>query len=195
MPPGRHSSQVGKNHGQHSSQVEQSSPPRSTWVPSCPSSRGAAPLALGEVLVGAQQFVAQQSGSAMTQDQWRRIVGERIAKNSRVGRLRNGILQVKVASSSWCSELGFLKNDLILRLQRSGHDVRDLSLRVDGAVRTSKPKRWADKAVPSAELPPDEEVSLPPELEARLDLVEDQNLRAAIAEAALYSLKAQKKRG
>ena len=157
------------------------------WRADTPRGRGAAPLSLGQVLVGAQQFVAQQTGAFMTQDQWRAVVGERIAQNTRVGRLRDGVLQIKVSSSAWCSELSFLKADLLARLTRAGREVQDLRFQVSEGAR--KPRRKASRfaSQPLVEAP----LELPLELQARLEKVEDSNLRAAIAEAALHSLRHQ----
>lgn len=157
------------------------------WKADTPKGRGAAPLSLGQVLVGAQAFVAQQTGAFMTQDQWRAVVGERIAKNTRVGRLTNGALQIKVSSSAWCAELSFLKPDLLEKLSRAGRDVADLKFVNEG----QKKRVRVHQKAPSPELL--EVVVLPPELEARLLRVDDPNLRAAIADAALHSLRAQKR--
>lgn len=161
--------------------------PVQAWRADTPRGRGAAPLSLGQVLVGAQQFVAQQTGAFMTQDQWRAVVGERIAQNTRVGRLRDGVLQIKVSSSAWCSELSFLKADLLARLTRAGREVKDLRFQVSEG--TQKPKRRSTRVALTATA--DAPVELPPELQARLAKIEDGNLRAAIAEAALHSLRHQ----
>ncbi|HSC85761.1 MAG TPA: DUF721 domain-containing protein [Polyangiaceae bacterium] len=157
----------------------------SAWVPETPRGRGAAPLSLGQVLVGAQAFVAQQTGAAMTQDQWRAVVGERIARHTRVGRLDAGVLQIKVSSSSWCAELAFLKSELLEKLRRAGREVKDLRFVVSQGAAQPKPARArrVEPVMPAIELPA--------ELVARLEKVTDPNLRAAIAEAALHSLRMQ----
>ena len=121
----------------------------------------------------------------MAQEEWRNIVGARIAGRTRVGKMYRGTLQVKVASSAWCNELSFLKADLIVRLQRAGHDVTDLRMVVDPIARTEgakSPFRRTQSA----------RTELSPEMSARLQEVDDPNLRAAIAEAARWSLSPKK---
>lgn len=164
------------------------------WKADTPDPRGAAPLRLGDVLVGASQFVAQQTGAYMTQEQWRSIVGERIAQKTRVGKLYQGCLQIHVASSAWCAELSFLKADLLLKLERAGREVRDLQLRVDAAGNVKKKRFVGRREERDAQLEPvPEPEALPDELLRRLALVEDLNLRAAIFEAARRSLRSARR--
>lgn len=161
------------------------------WSPSRPDPRGAPPLAIGQVLISAEQFARRESGAFMTQDEWRAIVGDRIARNTRLGRLRSGVLTVKVSSSAWCSELSFLKADLLQRIARAGRDVTDLTFRVDrdAPSASSTPRPFAKKR-PEPTSPV--AVELPAELRARLAQIEDPNLRAAITEAARWSFREKK---
>lgn len=121
----------------------------------------------------------------MTHDEWRNIVGERIAGRTRVGKNYKGLLTIKVASSAWCNELSFLEDDIVGKLVRAGHDVRELRFRVDAVGQRAPTRRSAPR--PSPERPA--QVALSAELESRLASVEDPNLRAAIAEAARACLK------
>ena len=148
-------------------------------------------LAIGQVLISAEQFARRESGAFMTQDEWRAIVGDRIARNTRLGRMRAGVLTVKVSSSAWCSELSFLKADLLQRIARAGRDVTDLVFRVDrDAPATAAPRPFAKKRPePTAPVV----VELPAELRARLAQIEDPNLRAAITEAARWSFREKKR--
>lgn len=155
------------------------------WIPARPPKRGAKPALLGDVLVSTQEYVSRRSGGAMTHDEWRAIVGPRIAGRTRVGKNYRGLLTIKVASSAWCNELSFLKDELIGKLTRAGHDVRDLRFRVDPGEQRPRSRRPSRRPAPEKAT-----VSrLSPELEAKLAQVEDPNLRAAIAEAARSYLK------
>lgn len=155
------------------------------WVPARPESRGAAPALLSEVLVGAETYLAERSGAAIPRAEWTSIVGPRIAARTRVGKLRQGVLTVKVASSAWSQELSFLKLQLVAKLRRAGHEVSDLRFFVDHIAddaKTSKPQRRISQNRQQNGQP------LPPDLVKRLERVDDPNLRAAIAEAARSSL-------
>lgn len=154
----------------------------SGWTPDRPERRGAAPALVGDVLVGTQEFIAQRTGAVMSHEEWRRIVGPKVAGRSRVGGLSRGTLTIKVASSAWSNELSFLRSDIIERLALAGYEVSALRFRVD-------PNPFQEKAAPPTRprfAPQRQE--LPPELEQRLQQIEDPNLRAAIREAASWSL-------
>jgi len=151
------------------------------WIPHRPDPRGDTPARLGELLVGAETFIAQKSGSAIPREEWRRLVGARIANRTRVGRLNRGVLTLYVATSAWSNELNFLKQELIAKLCSQGREVSDLRLLVD-QIESKEQGRGPvfRQAQPAAELPP--------ALLARLQSVDDPNLRAAIAQAARHSL-------
>jgi predicted nucleic acid-binding Zn ribbon protein len=60
---------------------------------------------------------------------WPRLVGARVARRTRAVAFRNGTLHVEVEGSAWMQELGYLKRDLVRRInQQLGselvHDVR-----------------------------------------------------------------------
>ncbi|TMQ51461.1 MAG: DUF721 domain-containing protein [Candidatus Eisenbacteria bacterium] len=61
-------------------------------------------------------------------DEWPRLVGERVSRHTRAVGFRHGTLRVEVEGSAWMHELGFLKRDLIRRLNRhlEAELVRDL---------------------------------------------------------------------
>jgi hypothetical protein len=160
--------------------------PNSAWIPTRPDPRGAAPALLGEVLVGAEDILSRRSGAAMPRSEWTRIVGPRIAARTRVGGLRRGTLTIKVASSAWSNELSFLKPSLIAKLVQAGHDISDIRFTVDNIAGAPPARPAHPGARPEASAP------LPPELLARLERVEDPNLRAAIAAAARASLEQKK---
>ena len=76
----------------------------------------------------------QQLGLARTAEGWRAVsdwpavAGARIAGRTRAVSFREGALTVEVEGSAWMHELGFLKRDLIRRLNRhlEAELVRDL---------------------------------------------------------------------
>jgi predicted nucleic acid-binding Zn ribbon protein len=60
---------------------------------------------------------------------WPSLVGARVARRTRAVAFRNGTLHVEVEGSAWMQELGYLKPDLVRRInQQLGselvHDVR-----------------------------------------------------------------------
>jgi len=61
-------------------------------------------------------------------DDWPRLVGERVSRHTRAVGFRHGTLRVEVEGAAWMHELGFLKRDLIRRLNRhlEAELVRDL---------------------------------------------------------------------
>lgn len=99
---------------------------------------------------------------------------------TRPGRLERGTLLVRVASAVWAQELSLLSDDLIGRLRASGLAVDTLRFRVERLE--PRPRVVA----PRAPAPPP--APLPADLESRLAEVDDPELRAAIAQAAGYSL-------
>jgi predicted nucleic acid-binding Zn ribbon protein len=50
--------------------------------------------------------------------EWEQAVGPRIARHTRAVAFREGVLQVEVEGSAWMHELGFLKPDLMRRVNR-----------------------------------------------------------------------------
>jgi len=165
--------------------------PRQTaaWTPTRPQRRGADPASLGDVLVGAQAFLAERSGSAIPRDEWRSIVGPRIAARTRVGKVWKGTLTIKVASSAWSNELSLLKPELLAKLRRAGRDIDDLRFRVDKIQTNTTPQ---NRYLKNQSLLIPKQTELSPELLAKLQKVEDPNLRAAIAEAARWSMREKK---
>ncbi len=154
---------------------------KSSWIPDRPDPRGAAPARLGELLVGVESFMAQKTGSAMGREEWRSLVGPKIANRTRVGRLHRGVLTLYVATAAWSTELSFLKAELVRKLNASGREVKNLRFVVDQiAPPKARPYQKVTENSPVQELPA--------ELVARLQAVEDPNLRAAIAQAARHSL-------
>lgn len=165
-------------------------PPRQ-WIPDRPDPRGAAPASIGELLLDTAAFAAERSGRAIPREEWRRIVGPRIAARTRVGKLFKGVLTVHVASSAWSNELSLLKSDLLARLQRAGREVSDLRFRVDPGEAPSASEQRAARMRRAARPSPEvaaPRTELPAELQRRLALIEDPTLRAAIADAARASL-------
>src|SRR2546427_3573193 len=63
-------------------------------------------------------------------ENWGELVGPRLAGHTRAIGFRQGTLRVEVEGSAWMHELGFLKRDLISRInQRLGSElVRDVRL-------------------------------------------------------------------
>ena len=79
-------------------------------------------------------YARQQSGGACI-EAWRTAVGDAMAKFTRPGAIKRGVLEVVVANSTLVHELTFQKVDLVRRLTELLPDetIRDLRFRV-GAI-------------------------------------------------------------
>lgn len=149
------------------------------WIEDRPPKRGGAPAPVGQVLAETQKAASQRTGAALSPDEWRRVVGAKIATRTRVGRLTRGTLTVYAASSAWCNELSFLSTDILARLRDAGYSVDALQIRAG---------KFEPLATSSSSAAAPAHAELPPELRARLALIDDPELRAAVAEAAAASL-------
>ncbi len=50
--------------------------------------------------------------------EWEQVVGSRVARHTRAVAFRDGVLQIEVEGSAWMHELGFLKTDLMRKVNR-----------------------------------------------------------------------------
>jgi len=135
-----------------------------------------APTSLGEVLADSRKFALERSRAPMDRYSYRLAVGRRIAERTELGSLKRGELTVYVASPAWAQELSLLAPEMLSRLKERGLAVERLRFRL-----STKPP--GTRAEPMAKKPPLPR-ALPPELDARLSKLNDEELRAAIAEAA-----------
>jgi hypothetical protein len=143
--------------------------------------RGDAPKSLGDVL---GQSRTLNNRRRISWHNWRGVVGSRIANRSRPEYLDRQTLTVTVASSVWAQELSLLQSTIIERLREQGHPVHHLQFRV-GEVKPPATRKLPPQVSPEP---------LPPQLERRLDAVDDEQLKRAIAHAAGYSLARSKQR-
>ncbi len=108
---------------------------------------------------------------------WRRAVGEHVAKHTEPIRLENGILHVRVEQSVWMSNLSFMKPQILQALQKHNPTatITDLRFR-EGSLRSKKKKPPSTPPLP----PP----ALPDERKRAAKLVsgvEDSELKAQLA--------------
>ena len=142
--------------------------------------RRVAPSTLGEVLAESRKFALERSKAPMDRDSYRLAVGRRIAERTELGELKRGELTVYVASPAWAQELSLLAPQMIERLSERGLAVKRLRFRLQDNPAAKKPA--------AAKQPPAPHKPLPPELDARLQRVDDDELRRAIAGAAGLAL-------
>lgn len=110
-------------------------------------------------------------------EQWQRAVGERLAVKTYPERIADGVLTVRVPSSTWAQELSLLSEVVLQRLVAAGHRVARLRFHVSaGQLRPEAPVTVVRRA------------TLPSGLTESIARVEDPELRGAITEAAAYSL-------
>jgi hypothetical protein len=121
-------------------------------------------------------------GSVMDEAAWRRVVGVNIARRTLPMRLNDGVLTVRVATSSWAQELSLLKVTLCERLTSDGMAVRDIRFQV-GPV--EPPQRSPEVQV---RVPFRPRVPLPNALLGEIEKVPDQELRVSLARAAAANL-------
>ncbi|MBI4704474.1 MAG: DUF721 domain-containing protein [Deltaproteobacteria bacterium] len=140
---------------------------------------------LGEIIPRCRQIAPpkRQRRPAVTQRQWEAAVGARVAARSLPLRLARGVLQVRVATAAWASELSLLSDAIVARLRAAGIAVDALRFSVGEVPAPAAPPRPL-RAGPAAA----PEVPLPPELRQRIERVGDPELRDALAHAAARSL-------
>lgn len=112
---------------------------------------------------------------------WREVVGERVATRSRPRSLERGTLIVTVQSALWAQELSLL-TPLVIEALRKRHLAVSRVRFVVGEVEVPSRGEPVSPARPT---------ELPPALLSRLERIDDEELRSAIASAASLSLGSQ----
>jgi hypothetical protein len=144
-----------------------------------------APEALGNVLARAGEDRFAPSRAPMPPHVWLAAVGPRIAERTRPVAIEDGTLVVRVASSAWASELSLLSDALLARIRKvlapGGPRVSALRFRVGQIEPPERPAELRRALVPAP-------VPLSPALTRALAKVQDEELRAAIEEAARVTL-------
>jgi Dna[CI] antecedent, DciA len=139
-------------------------------------SRSPKPASLGSLLASSRDAAARLAGTAIDREQWRRVVGERIAARTEPGAKRGRELLVYVASASWAQELSLLVSEIVVRLKAVGIHVDTVRF----SVREIKPPARNVLALKRAV----RKAPLPSALNQQLAGIADAELRDAIAEAA-----------
>src|SRR6187402_1856755 len=134
------------------------------------------PASLGSLLASSREAAARYAGTAVDREQWRRVVGERIAARTEPGAKRGRELTVHVASAGWAQELSLLSNEIVTRLKAAGISVDVLRLRVK---EIAPPLHEA-----AARKPAYRKAALPSTLNRERETISDPELRDAIGEAA-----------
>jgi predicted nucleic acid-binding Zn ribbon protein len=158
--------------GPHSSDQSAAGPSSSRRAAEAPRR---APMSLAELLGQSAMLSARTAHISLAE--WQRAVGARLAQKTLPERLSDGVLTVRVPSSTWAQELSLLSHVVLERLQAAGHAVQRMRFQVH--AETGQPERPLI-AVRRAELSPS--------LAASLARIDDPELRHVIEEAAAYSL-------
>jgi hypothetical protein len=108
---------------------------------------------------------------------WRRAIGDRLAQKTHPERIVDGVLTVRVPSSTWAQELSLLSDVVLARLSAAGHRVQKLRFHVAAAT-----------GRPDAKVTVVRRVALPASLAASIARIDDPELRETIAEAASLTL-------
>ena len=133
------------------------------------------PSSVAQLLSNSSMLSARFANIALAD--WQRAVGERLAQKTYPERSQDGVLTVRVPSSTWAQELSLLSDVVLERLRAAGHRVQKLRFHVA-----------AGKAPVEAPVTVVRRAALPTQLAATLARVDDPELRTAIAEAASLSL-------
>ncbi len=92
------------------------------------------PRKLGDVVANlmARRGYGREAGSAQFDEAWSKVAGSQVAKKSRVGNLRKGVLEIVVSNSTTLQELTFVKQQLLDQLvhETSGTPIQALRFRV-----------------------------------------------------------------
>lgn len=93
------------------------------------------PLAhIGDIVSVALKTCRREPENAMTRIKgaWENVVGERIFAHCRPMSLKNGTLIVHVSSSTWLHHLGYLKKEILPKVNQAAGNriVRDLRFRI-----------------------------------------------------------------
>lgn len=115
--------------------------------------------------------------------EWEAAVGSRISRRTRPYKLERGTLYVRAATSAWANELSLLADTILEQLQRRGHRVTALRFHV-GRVDVAEPRGRRRPPIPP-EPPP---APLPADVDANIEQIDNDDLRAAIRHAAGKSL-------
>ncbi len=141
--------------------------------------RRTGPLPVGAVLESARETALRRSGAGVDRQVWRDVVGDRIAKRTAPGGLSDGVLTIVVSSPVWAQELSFLSDEITSKLRQRSVPVASIRFRTGSVSEPGAARRVPPEARP---------LPIPDELRARLERIEDPELRAAIEAAAGPSL-------
>ncbi len=93
-----------------------------------------APVRIADVMsrLMARKGYAQLQQGLQWEEAWSDAAGERLAKNSRVGKTNRGVLEITARNSAVLQELTFQKQKLLkkLRTAAGANNLRDLRFRV-----------------------------------------------------------------
>jgi len=105
---------------------------------------------------------------------WGDIVGDKVAKRTHPERLRNGILFVKVSSSTWMHQLQMMKPMVLEKIHKTikGAVITDIRFFLGEIIH---PARASSEAQPHTTPP---EIGLSAEMEGCLDQIGDSELKA-----------------
>jgi predicted nucleic acid-binding Zn ribbon protein len=80
----------------------------------------------------ARRGYAREIGTAAMESAWKEAIGEKMAKFTRPGNVKRGVLEVTVANNLLVQELGFQKNQLLQKLQKLApqENIKNLRFRV-----------------------------------------------------------------
>ena len=119
-------------------------------------------------------------------NRWAEVVGERVAEKTQPQSIRDRILTVAVANSSWLNELSFMRGTILQQIQDLLPDRAVEGIRlVAGTIGPRPAPRFSPPAPPSRVELPESRLE---EIDREVAHVEDPELREAIREARVAQL-------
>jgi predicted nucleic acid-binding Zn ribbon protein len=91
-----------------------------------PDDRGGSPVRIGDLLSPALERIGPKAlwTESKVRKIWASVVGQEVAANAHIGRLRGSVLELDVASDSWATELTYLGAEIVRKLnERLGEAV------------------------------------------------------------------------
>ncbi len=84
------------------------------------SDRGGKPVRIGELLSPALERLGPKAlwAESKLRKAWPAVVGEGVAANAAIGRLRGKVLEVAVTSDAWATELTYLGASIVEKLNK-----------------------------------------------------------------------------
>jgi predicted nucleic acid-binding Zn ribbon protein len=89
---------------------------------------------LSEILAGIEHGAGNTIGTCRLLSLWKRVVDERVGRQTEAVKIRNRVLYVSTSSPAWAQELSFLRPEMVKKFNaEAGKEaIRDIRFRAGG---------------------------------------------------------------